>query len=87
MNEKFAACVNIFPITSIYKWDGLREDNEMAMIIKTTYKQPENIEIMVKEMHYCTIVPCIILFSIDGGSRDYFDWINDGVLPENNKKG
>ncbi len=80
VKEKLVACVNMFPVTSIYRWDGVREDNEVAMIIKTTYEQLENIEIMVKEMHSYT-VPCIISFSIDGGSRDYLDWIDDCVLP------
>jgi len=80
VKEKLVACVNMFPITSIYRWDGVREDDEVAMIIKTTYEQLENIEIMVKEMHSYT-VPCIISFSIDGGSRDYLDWIDDCVLP------
>ncbi len=80
VKEKLAACVNMFPVTSIYRWDGVREDDEVAMIIKTTYEQLEKIEIMVKEMHSYT-VPCIISFSIDGGSRDYLDWIDDCVLP------
>ena len=80
VNEKLAACVNMFPITSIYRWDGIQEDNEVAMIIKTTHEQLQNIEITVKEMHSYT-VPCIISFSIDGGSRDYLDWIDDCVLP------
>ena len=80
VTEKLAACINMFPITSIYRWDGVRENNEVAMIIKTTYEQLENIEIMVKEMHSYT-VPCIISFSIDGGSRDYLNWIDDCVLP------
>jgi periplasmic divalent cation tolerance protein len=80
VKEKLAACVNMFPITSIYRWDGIQEDNEVAMIIKTTYEQLEKIEIMVKEIHSYT-VPCIISFSIDWGSRDYLDWIDDCVVP------
>ena len=63
---KYAACVNIFPVTSIYRWDGVHEDNEVAMIVKTTYEHIGNIEKTVKEMHSYT-VPCILSFSIDGG--------------------
>ncbi|MDF1556958.1 MAG: divalent-cation tolerance protein CutA [ANME-2 cluster archaeon] len=77
---KLAACVNLFPIISIYRWDSIQEDNEVAMVIKTTYEQIADIERIVKEMHSYT-VPCIISFSIDGGSREYLDWIDDNVLP------
>jgi periplasmic divalent cation tolerance protein len=76
---KLAACVNLFPITSIYRWDGVHEDNEVAMIVKTTYEQIENIEKTVKEMHSYT-VPCIISFGIDGGSREYLDWIYSATV-------
>ena len=82
---KYAACVNIFPITSIYRWDGVHEDDEVVMIVKTTYEQIGNIEKTVKEMHSYT-VPCILSFSIDGGSREYLDWIDDNVLPESNMR-
>lgn len=75
---KLAACVNLLPIVSIYRWDSIQEDNEVAMIIKTTYEQIGNIEKTVKEMHSYT-VPCIISFSIDGGSREYLDWIDNNV--------
>ena len=77
---KYAACVNIFPITSIYRWDGVHEDDEIAMIVKTTYEQIEKIVKTVKEMHSYT-VPCVLSFSIDGGSREYLDWIDNNVLP------
>ncbi|MCL7474733.1 MAG: divalent-cation tolerance protein CutA [Methanosarcinales archaeon] len=77
---KLAACVNLLPIVSIYRWDGIQEENEVAMVIKTTYEQIGNIEKTVKEMHSYT-VPCIISFSIDGGSIEYLDWIDDNVMP------
>ena len=77
---KLAACVNLLPIVSIYQWGGIQEDNEVAMVIKTTYEQIGNIEKTVKEMHSYT-VPCIISFSIDGGSMEYLDWIYDNVMP------
>lgn len=77
---KLAACVNLFPIISIYRWDGIQEDSEVAMIAKTTYEQIENIIKVVSEMHSYT-VPCIISLSIDGGLRDYLDWIDENVIP------
>lgn len=80
VEDKLAACVNMFPITSVYRWNGIQEGEEVAMIVKTTYEQIENIEKAVKEIHSYT-VPCILSFSIDGGSLDYLDWIDDNVLP------
>ncbi|MCD5425882.1 MAG: divalent-cation tolerance protein CutA [Methanosarcinaceae archaeon] len=74
VKEKLAACVNIFPIYSIYEWDGIQENDEFALLIKTTTKTKEKIEKRIKEMHeYET--PCIISFNIDGGSIDFLEWI------------
>jgi periplasmic divalent cation tolerance protein len=38
VSKRFAACVNIFPISSIYRWnEKIEEDNEIAMFVKTDY--------------------------------------------------
>ncbi|MDD5235113.1 MAG: divalent-cation tolerance protein CutA [Methanocellales archaeon] len=73
VEEKLVACANIFPITSIYHWDGLQENEEGALLVKTTAEKVKIVERRVKELHSYD-VPCIISFVIDG-SEDYLAWI------------
>jgi len=77
VEEKLAACVNMFPITSIYHWDGLREEKEVALIVKTATGNVKKVENRVKELHSYD-VPCIISFQIDG-SKEFLKWIGDEV--------
>ncbi len=77
VEERLAACVNVFPITSIYHWNGLQEEGEAALIVKTTTKNVKKVENRVKELHSYD-VPCIISFQIDG-SKEFLKWIGDEV--------
>ncbi|UZE92361.1 MAG: divalent-cation tolerance protein CutA [Methanosarcinales archaeon] len=74
---RLAACVNVFPITSIYHWNGLQEENEIALIVKTMTKNVKKVENKVKELHSYD-VPCIISFKIDG-SKEFLKWIGEEV--------
>jgi periplasmic divalent cation tolerance protein len=79
IQENYAACANIFPITSIFKWNGkIEETNEFGMILKTRSEHLRIIELIVKEIHSYE-VPCIVSFNIDDGSAEYLKWINESV--------
>ncbi len=79
VEERFAACVNIFPITSIYRWkDNIEEAGEFVMLVKTVTSKVKDIEKRVKQLHSYE-VPCIISFKMDSGSEDYLKWIGDCV--------
>ncbi|MFQ6051028.1 MAG: divalent-cation tolerance protein CutA [Candidatus Hydrothermarchaeota archaeon] len=76
LNERLAACANIFPIKSLYWWEGkITEDEEYGILIKTRKNLLEKIEKKVKEIHSYK-VPCIISMSITSGSKDYLEWID-----------
>lgn len=77
IKERLVACANIFPITSIYHWDGLKESEEVVLLVKTTTENVKKIEQRVKELHSYD-VPCIISLVIDG-SDDYLTWIKREV--------
>jgi len=77
VEERLAACVNVFPITSIYHWNGLQEEKEIALIVKTITKNVKKVENKVKELHSYD-VPCIISFKIDG-SKEFLKWIGKEV--------
>src|SRR5688572_5451395 len=76
VEEKLAACVNVFPsMTSIYKWeDRLEETEEAVMIVKTWRQHFKAIEAKVKEMHsYET--PCICAIPVEAGNPEFLEWI------------
>lgn len=75
VEDRLVACTNMFPMTSVYKWEGsVQEDSEVAIICKTrTEKVPEVIA-RVKEMHSYEI-PCITSWSIGAAHLEYLDWV------------
>lgn len=79
VEERLAACVNIFPIASIYRWkDNIEESGEFVMLVKTVTGKVKEIEKRVKQLHSYE-VPCIISFKMDSGSEDYLKWIGECV--------
>lgn len=79
VEERLAACVNIFPITSIFRWKGdIEEAHEFGIIVKTKTQKVKDIEKRIKEIHSYE-VPCVISLKIDEGSADYIKWIDESV--------
>ncbi|MCX9012467.1 MAG: divalent-cation tolerance protein CutA [Candidatus Methanoperedens sp.] len=79
IEERLAACVNIFPITSIYRWkDNIEESNEFGMIVKTKTDKIKEIEERVKQLHSYEL-PCVISLSISESSPEYLKWIGESV--------
>ena len=79
VEERLVACVNLFPITSIFRWQGsIDEAKEVAIVAKTKAGKLKDIENRVKELHSYD-VPCVVSFKMDEGSKDYLDWIGESV--------
>jgi periplasmic divalent cation tolerance protein len=76
---RLAACANIFPISSIYRWkNNIEEAEEFVILVKTKSSRVKDIEKKVKKMHSYE-VPCIVSFRMDEGSADYLNWIDGSV--------
>jgi periplasmic divalent cation tolerance protein len=74
--ERLAACVNLVgPIRSIYRWrDGIEDEREYLLLIKTTARVYRRLERRVREMHSYEI-PEVIAMRPSEASRPYVDWI------------
>lgn len=49
LQKKLIACANIFPITSLYKWEGkIANDKETVLLLKAVEKNFEKIKKEVK---------------------------------------
>jgi len=80
MERNLASCVNIWRIGSIYKWEGdLREEREVAFLIKTLESKVQDIEDLIVSNHeYAT--PFIGVVDIRRINRAYKEWMSQ-VLP------
>ncbi|PIV42581.1 MAG: divalent-cation tolerance protein CutA [Candidatus Nealsonbacteria bacterium CG02_land_8_20_14_3_00_40_11] len=76
IKNKLAACINIFPIDSIYNWrKKIIRDKEFAAIIKTKKQNFKKIEKFILENHsYDT--PCIVEIPLGRVNKKYLDWLN-----------
>lgn len=74
VEKKLVACVNIFPINSIYLWEGkITEDKEFVTLCKTTEDKFEELEKEVKNIHSYKI-PCITKIPVES-NKEYEAWI------------
>jgi len=79
VESRLAACVNIFPISSIYRWQGqIQSDSEYQLFIKTDIQLFSDIEAKIKELHSYS-VPEIIAIDIVAGSRSYLNWLGESL--------
>ncbi len=76
VSRRLAACANIHPINSIYMWnDEMVEDNEVALILKTTSERFKELKETVVSLHSYDL-PCIISWEVTG-EKKYLQWISD----------
>jgi len=79
VEEKLAACTNIFPIRSIYRWKGkICDEKEAAIFIKTKKELVDEVIKRVKELHSYE-VPDIISILIEKGYADFLKWIGEST--------
>jgi periplasmic divalent cation tolerance protein len=73
---RLAACANVLgPVTSFYRWEGREEEAvEVAVLMKTDAANYEEPERAILARHPYSLME-IITWTIDGGSRVYFEWI------------
>lgn len=77
--EKLAACVNYFPIKSIYWWKGdVEESREIGIIAKTRAELVDRLIARVKQVHSYD-VPCVVSWNIERGNPDYLEWIKEST--------
>ena len=77
VGEKLAACVQIVPIRSTYRWKGTIETAaEQLLIAKTTSALANELVTFIKNAHPYEL-PEIIITPILGGHHNYLKWIDE----------
>ncbi len=72
VSRRLEACVNMFPVSSIYSWtENIEEDNEIAMFVKTDSSRFEETTKLVKSLH--TYEMSAIEFWNIEGEKEYLE--------------
>jgi periplasmic divalent cation tolerance protein len=80
IGEKLAACVQVTPIESYYRWDGqVEQAAELLLTIKTTAARASTVEARIAALHSYSL-PELLVTPVVGGSAAYLDWIAGEVV-------
>ena len=81
LEKRLVACANMFPVKSMYWWEGkIENEDEMALLMKTQQEHKESIIKEVLALHSYD-VPCVEFFEITDGNPDYLEWIKKETTP------
>jgi periplasmic divalent cation tolerance protein len=80
VDEHLAACVSVAPgITSIYHWEGHREETaEALLLIKTLPEGYAALQRRVLELHPYS-VPEVLGLAVAEGAPAYVQWVRESV--------
>src|SRR2546421_11683092 len=81
VENHLAACVNIIPqVESIYRWqDKVESSREWLLVVKSTAEKFPAVRDAIRELHSYELPECIAI-SIDEGSPQYLQWLEDSVV-------
>lgn len=75
LDQRLVACANLWPIASLYRWEGaVHDDEEVALLLKTRASLVPDVERAIRAAHPYD-VPCVVAWPIVGGSTPYLDWV------------
>jgi periplasmic divalent cation tolerance protein len=79
LKQRLIGCANIFPIESLYWWQGkIVKDKEYVLIAKTLEKNYEKVKEVVEKIHPYS-VPFISKIEIDKINSKYLSWLKEVV--------
>lgn len=82
VERREAACVQLFPIDSYYRWNGaVQHDSEVMLHIKTTRARLAEVKATIARLHGYDL-PEVAALPIVDGTPAYFDWIRMSVAPD-----
>lgn len=79
LERRLAAGANIFPLESLYWWQGkICDETEYAVFMQTEKENFGEILNVAKQLHSYE-VPCIISLPIERGNADFLAWIKQNT--------
>ncbi len=78
VESRLAACVQIVPVQSVYRWDGeVKQEAEWLLLIKTATGFAEVEAAILEQSPY--ELPEILQLPIGEGSADYLQWLRSAA--------
>lgn len=78
LRKKLIACANIFPIQSLYRWQGkIKEEREVVVILKTLSSKANKVKTEIEKIHSYSI-PCITEMGVKPNEK-YGKWLEEQV--------
>ena len=80
VEERLAACVSVQSGgRSVYRWrDGIEQDDERSVMIKTTSDRVAQLQTRIRELHPYD-EPEILVVPVVGGSASYLNWVKQST--------
>jgi periplasmic divalent cation tolerance protein len=79
VERRLAACVNIMPVISCYRWKGrIRVDREYLLMAKTRSEVFARLRRRILALHTYEL-PEILSLKVLGGHKQYLEWIDEEV--------
>ena len=79
VEEKLVACVNFFPLTSVYRWqEKVCCDAEWQLIMKTDLTLFSRLETRIRELHSYEVAE-IIALPLVNISQPYLNWMQNNI--------
>lgn len=79
IEKKLAACVNIYPVESMYWWKNqIEEATEFILLIKIRSQDFNRLKDFILKSHPYEL-PCIVRYEIVEGHKPYLDWIKEST--------
>ena len=76
LDRRLAACANLWPVESIYRWHGKREEtSEFVIVFKTRRSLVRKLIAAVQRVHPAE-VPCIVSYPMGPALPAYLSWID-----------
>ncbi len=80
VENRLAGCVQISPVTSVYRWEGKIETaREWRLCIKTREDLCEEVDRAIAALSSYS-VPELLVTPIVAGSQAYLDWLDKELL-------
>lgn len=76
LEKKLIACANIFPIESMYWWEGrISKEQEFVVIAKTLEEKFGEVKEEIRGVHSYE-VPCILKINVEA-NEEFLKWVAD----------
>ena len=75
VERRLAACVNVMPVRSVYRWKGeMSDEEEHLLVIKTRKRRAEKVMAEIRLLHPYE-VPEILALPVTAGHLPYLRWV------------